>query len=244
MADNNFQRPQRKKTALSNRKYSLTERNQDGKNANLNWDYQKNNPSITVWTGVESDKANDNGKIVAAMDDIVVEGLFDLIERAADFDTEGGTKDFRDKISNKNFIFPGGKRSDAPVNVSETWVGKDKEGKVWISVLSFKQDRPKIRFYFKFSDFHTFVHGSGEAYSEAEASVVAARAYARKLRHVIAHLSVTEWVEPEPRPQQGGYGGRGNGGGGGWQGNGGGNGGGNQGGNSGGGDFGGENIPW
>lgn len=238
-----FKAAPRKKTALDNKKLQLSAKNQDGKYASLQWGIFSNNPRITVYTNVESDRDVNYGKISANMDAISFFGFMNLLRMAIEFvPGTDGQPEFKRSIENKNFIFPGGKRSDKPVVQSELFVGKDKEGMVWMSVTA--KDRPRIKFDFQLSDFHALKHGTGEYYSKAEASVVAANAYLTLLVEMFGHMLVTEWVEP-PAPQgQGGGGGGGfnrgggNGGGGGYN-RGGGNGGGggyNRGGDSGGSD--------
>jgi uncharacterized membrane protein YgcG len=216
--------PQRVKNALDHRKLNLSAPTpgQQGKYSSLIWGFHANNPRITVWTNVPEDQTekNGNGKIAANMDTPVFFALMNLLYQAIDAPGE-----FRRKIENKNFIFPGGKRSEKPVVVSETHVGKDAEGCVYISVTA--RDRPKIKFVFGSSDFHQFFDGStGEPLSKAECSVLFAKGYVRLLEGIVEGLAVANYEEPKPKEGSGGYGNRGGGGGGGGR---------NYGGNSGGG---------
>lgn len=243
-----FKPAPRKKNALDNRKLQMSARNQDGKFASLQWGIFSNNPRITVYTNVESDKDVNYGKISANMDTPAFYAFLGLLNEAIDFvKGTNGLEEFKASIENKNFIFPGGKRSEKPVVQSELFVGKDKEGVVWMGVMA--KDRPRIKFDFQLADFHQLKHGTGETFSKAEASVVAARAMWTILVEMIAHMQVTEWVEPPPPEQRNGGGGggynRGGGGGGGY--NRGGGGGGNRGGDSfggGGGSEVGEDLPF
>jgi uncharacterized membrane protein YgcG len=231
-----FKAPPRKKNALDNRKLQMSARNQDGKFASLQWGIFSNNPRITVYTNVESDKDVGYGKISANMDTPAFYAFLGLLNEAIDFvPGTGGLTEYKASIENKSFIFPGGKRSEKPVVQSELFVGKDKDGVVWMGVMA--KDRPKIKFDFQLADFHMLKHGTGESFSKAEASVVAARAMWTILVEMIAHMQVTEWVEPPPPEQRNGGGGGGynRGGGGGGQGGGGGYNRGGGGGNGGGG---------
>jgi hypothetical protein len=249
-----FKAPPRKKTALDNKKLQMSAKNQDGKYASLQWGLFSNNPRITVYTNVEADRDVNYGKISANMDTPAFFGFLNILAKAIAFvpGTDGLTE-YKTSIENKNFIFPGGKRSEKPVVQSELFVGKDKEGVVWMGVMA--KDRPKIKFNFQLSDFHMLKHGTGEYYSAGEASVVAANAYYNLLTEMLGHMQVTEWVEPPPPEQRGGGGGggfqRGGGGGGGYNRGGGGGGqgggGGGRGGNDsgfGGGDSGGDDLPF
>lgn len=243
-----FKPAPRKKTPLDNKKLNMSAKNQDGKYASLQWGLFANNPRITVYTNVESDRDTNYGKISANMDTPAFYSFLGLLAEAIAFDTENGTREYKVSIENKNFIFPGGKRSEKPVVQSELFIGKDKEGIVWMGVMA--KDRPRIKFNFQLSDFHMLKHGTGEYYSAAEASKVAAEAYWNILSKMLAHMQVSHWVEPEEKPREGGGGGYSRGGGGGYN-RGGNGGGGNYGGGrssgGGGGDFGGdvgEDLPF
>ena len=249
-----FKPQPRKKTPLENKKLNMSARNQDGKFASLQWGLFANNPRITVYTNVESDQSTNYGKISANMDTPAFFAFLNLLRQAIEFvPGTNGQEEFKASIQNKNFIFPGGKRSEKPVVQSELFVGKDKEGVVWMGVMA--NDRPKIKFNFQLSDFHLLRHGTGETYSAAEASKVAADAYWTILSEMIAHMQVSHWEEPVAK-EGGGFGGNRGGGGGGGYNRGGGNGGGGGynrgggnggGGNSGGGDFdsgGGDDLPF
>jgi len=229
--------PQRVKNALDHRKLNLSAPTpgQQGKWSSLIWGFHANNPRITVWTNVPEDQTekNGNGKIAANMDMPTMFAMVNLLNMAVDAEGEK-----RWKIENKNFIFPGGKRSEKPVVVSETWIGKDAEGCVFISVTA--RDRPKIKFVFGSSDFHQFFHQSGEPMTKGETSVLFARGYARILEGILPGLAIANYEEPKPKEDRGGGGGnRGNYGSGG--------GGGNRSGGGGGGssfDAGGDDMPF
>lgn len=212
MADNNFQPPVRKKIALDNNKLNLSAEcpTAAGKYSKLLWGFHNNNPRITVYTGDPSestDKTN-YGRIIANLDLPILYSFFELLERS--ITEENG---FKAKIENKNFTFYGGKRSDAPVVVSELWVGKDKEGVVWMSVVM--KDRPMIKFSLVPSTYHNLYHGDGTAFTKSEASVCFAKGYSYLLKQIYAQLSLTEFVDLQALKdaKQGGGGGYNRGGG-------------------------------
>lgn len=230
--------PQRVKHALDHRKLNLSAPTpgQPGKFSSLIWGFHANNPRITVWTNVPEDQTekNGNGKIAANMDTPVMFAMLNLLNMAIDAEGEK-----RWKIENKNFIFPGGKRSEKPVVVSETWIGKDAEGCVFISVTA--RDRPKIKFVFGSNDFHAFMNQDGSPMSKAETSVLFAKAYVRILEGILPGLAIANYEEPKPKEGGGGYGNRGGGGGGNNYGN---RGGGNSGGGGGGSSFESDDMPF
>jgi hypothetical protein len=206
----NFQRPERKKNALDNTKLKMSAPTpgHQGKYANLVWGLYSNNPRITVYTGDPNDAGEQNGwgKISANLDAPIFFAFLKMLHDVID-----APPDTKNKIENKNFIFPGGKRSEKPVVTSELWVGKDKDGIIWISVSA--RDRPKIKFNFNKSDFHEFYHGNGEPYTPAESSAVYARGYITLLEGLMTTMLDNHWVEPPPRDPPGGGGQRGGGGG-------------------------------
>lgn len=210
-----FQPPPRKKIALDNGKLKLSAPTPgvQGKYAQLAWGLVSNNPRLTVYTGDPEDAGERTGygKIVAAMDAYAFYMLTGLIKRIA---LEG--PDTKYKMDNMNFTWFGGKRSDGPVVVSSTWVGKDKEGIVWLSVVA--KDRPAIKFKFEAPKMHQICRADGSPADAGETSVLAALGYVQLLEGVMANLLVTEYTEPPPpKDRQGGGGGgynRGGGGGG------------------------------
>ena len=216
MADNNFRRPERTKNALDNRKLNLSAPTPgvQGNRASLIWGLYANNPRLTVYTNDPNDSGESNGygKISANLDTPTFFGFLELLK----FIVHEAPLDYKDKVENKNFIFPGGKRSEKPVLVSELWAGKDKDGVIWVSVTA--RDRPKIKFPIQAPDFHRFVHGDGTEYTPAETSKLFALGYINVLEKMMSHLQVTLWQEPEKKDNNrggggGGYGNRGGGGG-------------------------------
>lgn len=196
MAFNNL--PPRKKIALDNRKLALSAPcpSAPGKFATLTWRLVSNNPRITVYTNDPADmtEKNGNGLIAAALDAPIFFALVSLLYKIID-----GPNGVKEKIENKNHIFPGGKRSEKPVVVSEIIVGKDDEGVVFISVVAYDKSRPRIKFELIPNEFHCFYHQNGQQFTKAEASDLYARGYMQCLEGLMTHLLVTEWVEPEKK---------------------------------------------
>lgn len=202
-----FQQAPRKKIAIDNPKLKLNAPcpTAPGKTSAWTWGFVKNNPRITVYTGDPSDNTDKTnyGKIVAAIDSTTLYVFFDNIERATK--EENGWKV---KIENKNYTFFGGKRSDAPVVLTELWTGKDKDGCVWVSVTAKDKDRPIIKFIFGGTEFHHLFHGDGSPYTQAEASIGYAKGYVSLMRELYAQMHVAEYVEPEPMQPRQGFGGQ------------------------------------
>lgn len=208
MADNrNF--PARKKNALDNRKLALSTKcpTDNSKWSSLVWGLYTNQPRITVYTNCPNDQQGwHKGKIEAKLDAPTFFAFLQMLQNVID-----APLDTKMKIENKNFIFPGGKRSESPVHVSDLWCGKDKDGVIWISVTAVgkDKDRPRIKFpIINPSEFHNLHHGDGTQFTQEECSKLYATGYLGMLRQVMAMLLVVEYKEPEPRDGQGGGGGQ------------------------------------
>ncbi len=243
MADGN--RPQVRQTALHEFKFRLIGDPVNGERRppTLGFGISKNQPTIVVKTNVQNDK--DYGKITAKPTTADFFVILDLVDKA--IHAEPG---FKEEVRLHASRFISGQPSKEPMLDSRVVVGKDKEGVVFISALSWEKERPIIKFPFRpIADnrtLTTLVHADGSPWTAAELSVSYAKAWLRSLYGVIPHLLITEYVAPPPREQQGGGGNNNWGGGGGNRGGnqGGGYGGGGGGGNRGGGaDFGDDDFP-
>ncbi len=231
-----FNASPRRKIALDNNKLKLYTNcpSAEGKRSSLSWGIHKNNPRITIYTGDPADQTarTNNGRIQAELDMGLVQIVFQLLEQST---TEAAG--WKKQIKCFNYTFFGGKRSDKPQNTADIWIGKDKDGLSFISVVDpHHSERPVIKFPIAPDwSWVKLFHSDGTQLSKEEASNMFTKGYANLLRDLYTHLAVTEFV-PYEAPQKNGSGGGGYNRGG----QGGGNGGGgyqrnNQGGNGGGG---------
>ena len=224
-----YQAPERVRNAFDNRKLSLSAPcpTAEGRFSSLTMQLVKNNPRLTVYTNDPNDatEKNNNGRIQANLDAPTFFALIALLRRAVAFRPTAEEKEFKETVVNSNFTFFGGKRSDKPLVVSEIKVGKDQEGCVWISVLAYNKERPRIKFVFgpaydykNAIYYHNFLHIDGTPFTKAEMSVLYAEGYINVLSELMAHLMVTEFVDTRPEQDNGGGNRRqGGGGGGGYQ---------------------------
>lgn len=201
MATREFKYTPPPKNALDNRKLVLFAKcpTAVGKYSTLTWSIINNNPRITVRTNDpdEMNKEQNWGRITAALDTPVFYAFLELIKEAV-----AAPNDWKKKILNKNYTFFTGKRSEKPEVVSELWVGKDKDGKVWISVIdALKPNRPKIQFFFECPNFHGFVEGDGSPVSDGKVSQLFAMGYVNILSQLMAHLSVTTFVDTDKKKE-------------------------------------------
>jgi len=189
MANQQYQTPL-PKTAFNEFKMRLLAPKPDGQRRapSLSVSVIRNNPRIDVYTEVEGDR--DRGKITAPMDSTTFFALLSVLEAVIE-----GPSDEQTKITNKI-----GPPQDKRI-VSTTIVGKDKDGKVFISVVA--TERPKVKFVFLPSDWHSFAHKDGTPYGEAELSMVYARAWLKLLSSLVPAVLNTHYMEPEPRDDGG-----------------------------------------
>ncbi len=159
------------------------------------------NPRIDVYTGVEGDK--DNGLIRAAMDIRTARALLELGEVVVD-----NSGPCRYYITNRNYLWPGGKRSDSPVEVSKTVIGKAEDGRIYISVVA--KDRPKAIFYMTAPFFHNLVDAENQPVPKDIESRLFARGYFKHVGELLANVATATYKEPAPRGQHGGGGGNNN----------------------------------
>lgn len=141
----------------------------------LSWGCWNGNPRITINTNIEEDKVNKSGMLIAAFNPETFYILLDYLEIVAN-----GANDTSYKFECKTTTeLSEGGRSE-PFVSSSVMVGKDAEGKVWMSVIA--ENRPKIKFVFMVSSFHT-IHEKGKGpISEDIASKLQALACIRLLR--------------------------------------------------------------
>jgi len=203
MADNKFRAPAREKNALDVAKLKLRAPcpTAQGKQSVLQVSVVSNNPRITVYTGDPDDNTERNGygKIQANMSTPVFYQLMELLKKAA-----RSKEECKFRIENKNYTWFGGKRSEKPVVISETLVGRDKEGLTWISIMSPDGSRPKIRFVFEQDIFHNLIKDDGSPFERTEASSLAALAYAKAMSDIVPQILVNNYVDDSNKDNKSG----------------------------------------
>ncbi len=241
-------KPELKRPGITNRKLSLRAPTPGVKDryATLGLGWYEGNPRFTVFTGDPDDAPEVKGRISANMDTFTLYAITEALEQA--INTEMG-KEYRIIIENHSTTDERGQRMEKKAKVSETIVGVDAQGRVFLSVVA--DGRPKVKFQFGNNDWHYMRDAiTGEPANESQVSKLYAKGYVNFLRSSIGATVAFEGA-PAPKPafqKSGGGGGgwkgnggggggwnKGGGGGGGWKGNGGGGGGWNKGGGGGGG---------
>jgi hypothetical protein len=185
------------KTALNNSKLSLSSPcpTAHGKFSQLRWDIYMNNPRIIVRTNDPGDEQYNYGMITAAMDSLAFYTFLEFLKM-----TYESMEEVKYKIENYGNEYVQGQRSNDPVHLTDTWIGKDKDGCVFISVISKKEERPVVKFIFGPGDdrWHKFFHSDGTQYTKAEISVIYARAHYNLLSELMGNVLVANYVPPLP----------------------------------------------
>lgn len=135
-------------------------------------------PRITVFTNSPNDTVS-FGMISAPMDPNTFFTLLELISTIAD-----GPNDNKYKVENYTGVYNEGVSTGEKQLLSETFVGKDADGVMWICVAS--GARPKIKFEFTISDYHKIFKATGEPLTKAEASVRSAKGTVKALQKIFA----------------------------------------------------------
>lgn len=149
------------------------------KRPRLVWGVRDNNPRITVYTNLETDKAS-KGVIYAGINPETFYIFLNLFEKIL-----AGPNGEKNKIDCFGTKWVDGERQEGKVLISELWFGKSAEGIAWLSLTA--PDRPKIRFDLQISDYHKLFHNDGTVFTEQEGSILQAQALILGLRH--AYLS-------------------------------------------------------
>jgi len=189
----------RVKTLLDDQHFKLTANPVSGhKRPTFHLYYTNNNPRIDIWTNVDNDA--DKGRITVNLNMTALYQLFEVIEKIA----LDPTPDVLYKMTNENHPWDkqANRRAKDPVVLSTTAVGRDKEGRVWISVLAANPNRPKICFYFGAHQYHKLSR-RGEVLTDAEVSTMAALAFIKQLRDAVSNVSANGPAAYTPKEPQG-----------------------------------------
>ena len=224
-----FRPPQRTKNALDEMKLRLNGELCGGtRPPSLSMLMLSNQLRISCYTNKDNDKQN--GKIDAKMDSVTAYAFLDILSRAHTFQP-GEKYGIECKAP-----FQGDWRN--PKLESTLYVGKLEDGTVYIGVVSYDHDRPKLIFPLVPTNFHEFVGPDKKPLGRAGVSEIYSRGYAKLMENLCASVLDTHFKEREKKDGGNGGGGNRGGNGGGGYGNRGGNGGGygnrNGGGNGGG----------
>lgn len=208
------------KTIFDDPKLKLTAPSPSGQGkASLRFSVWKGNPRIQVWTGNRDE--HEGGKVDAKVDLPHFMAFVAALRRVIDFKPTEAEPEirWRMEIGRPRWI---NKKPDGVTIDADLFVGKDREGRVYLSVVS-RKSNTAVKFPFKNNDFHNMFNAQGQQLSVGESTEFMAEGFYEILRTLIPLWCRDTWEARDPNQQGGG--GNNN-----WQNNrnnGGGNGGGN-----------------
>ena len=159
----------------------------------------KNQPRITVYTGRKTGPDQKSESLWARMSPYAYYNFLALLEMVA-----RGPNDVRYAQKNDTMIpdkqNPGKKKQ---ITETQTWVGKDDQGVVWVAVT--KYNAPNIQFQFKPPRFHDILTADGKPMQLAQVSMLCALEFIRLHRALLTSvLAVSFDGESQSVPQKGG----------------------------------------
>lgn len=163
-----------------------------------------NNPRIDVYTNLPNDK--NRGNIRAPLDVRAMYTILECLKLLCDKPEETGPY----ILENKDHIWKDNQRSKEPVVLTRLVMGKDKEGRLYISLIAHDPERPKIRFYFGMPYYHQLTRSNGEKMTDAELSVWGCRNYIAALTGLYPAVAAVQY-EHKPADKSGPNGGGGGG---------------------------------
>lgn len=205
--------PKPAKTILEDPKLRLTARPlvPGSKPPSLHLGFWNNNPQLVVYPN--ADPNNSNTSVISAHMDMPTLGFLEKLLRHVVTDAKPGSKF---TVANKRDI-PKEKRTDPKVTkeiVSETLLGKDEDGRIWIAVNSkLKSNAPKVKFFFQLPLYHDCMGNEQADLSPALKSQLSALAWCDLMHSISTQYLMNKNVDftpPENKPANNSYSGGGN----------------------------------
>lgn len=164
----------------------------NGRSPSLQFYYANNNPRIDLWTNVESDK--DRGLIRCSMHSL--KDLYTFFKRLEGVINDP-TPDVVYTMDNWESKWNDGiKKFDEARVETKLVCGRDKEGRVFVSLLSANDSRPKVIFYFGLGKYHKITRRGG-AISESDISSWCAEGWLEAIRAAYAGTVPTAYTHKD-----------------------------------------------
>jgi|ERR1035437_1834537 hypothetical protein len=155
--------------------------------ASLSWSIYINNPRATVFFRYADDE-NHWERISANMDAVTFYVFLTMLGNIVD--ALPGTVY---QIANKNYVWTDNVRAEDPSVVSHLNIGKDEDGKIWISVTA--RDKPNIPLYIGVNEWHTLHHTGDIPFTQAETSQIYTQGYKTLLKILVASILNDEFTD-------------------------------------------------
>lgn len=130
---------------------------------------------ISVFTNEPADK--NNGPISIPMNMATMHGYLDIVDKILK-----GPPDTKQKIDVYANKYENKQRTNERILLGSLYIGKNKEGINWISLISADPNRPKVIFEYNVNDYYNFFKPDGSPYSKAEMSNISLAASLSVLR--------------------------------------------------------------
>lgn len=200
----------RVKTALDAKKLKLTADPLDGSGGKapiftIYFNPKTNEPTAAVYTNLPNDKP--------ITGDLTARVLFEMMVVIRMLVASTEEKTYWWELKGHPYMPGEGRSSKEPMPMAKLYIGRDKEGEIFISLLSYDGNRGKIRFVIR-DDPYAVLNLRNGTISKAEVSAICAQAYIEAVKEIYAAVVAENYVHPEYNPEGKGKGG-GNGGGGG-----------------------------
>jgi hypothetical protein len=144
-----------------------------------------NQPYFVVYTNVKDDA---NKGVIEANMDLYTFGAVMAAVKAAAVDPNFATLIFQ----NKGYFYGANGRSEQPGVKSQTVVGRDSDGNVFIALTA--KNRPNIRFRFLPSEWHNLIDAKGNPVPNTTVSSLYASGYASVIELLVVKIVEREYI--------------------------------------------------
>lgn len=161
-----------------------------GKWASLKWSYAGNQVGLSMYS---NDPSDEKGSVRVQMPPTDFCRILVLLEMAINFPETGDHKVW---MEYSDYVWFNREKSKDVKLQGTIYVGK-KDGVVWMSLVSYDKNRPRIKFPFGNTMYNALYKSDGTPMSDAETSVIAAKANLMFLQHTIPTVANANYKHRE-----------------------------------------------
>lgn len=162
------------------------------KRPSLRFGVYGNEPRITVKTNVQGDL--NNGKIDFNCDMATFAAAMSFAKQLAE-----GTATVNERRYVYQNDFVAGKKLDRIIPITTLVIGRAQDGRMYMALLSAQASRPKIRFFFGPTKYHTILNGDGSAISAEEMSNAYALGFLQPAVQFVMNLMTGASFDPNAK---------------------------------------------
>jgi len=161
-----------------------------GKWASLKWSYAGNQVGLTMYS---NDPADEKKSVRIQMPPTDFCRILVLLEMAINFPEQGDHKVW---MEYSDYMWFNREKSKEVKLQGTVYIGK-KDGVVWMSLVSYDKSRPRIKFPFGNTMYTALYKSDGSAMTDAETSVISAKANLMFLQHTIPTVANAHYKHRE-----------------------------------------------